>query len=359
MTRRIGICRALDGFRFLDKWQSFLTDLGFEVVVSRVTDRQTIEAGARIAPAELCLPAKVYLGHALSLRCQVDALFVPRLVCRKLDHDLYFGCPKAMALPDMVRALIPELPQVEFVLDERTGSEEESYQRLARRLKTGWTASKLRKAASPDRGWHPQIAGTGLTLRSKLQQRYENTENTEPTPNSRLSMGGTKGLCQPCIGVVGHDYLVDDKVLSLNLVEKLKDLGLRPVRKTDFEPKPRQSNKNYPILQPAFMPNWMFERELIRAALDMAAERTVMGLVLATSFACGTSAVTNELIHRAVARARSDLPVLTVIFDEHTAEAGLQTRLESFAELLQMRQNATLQASRHERLWDSLTRQRQ
>jgi len=129
------------------------------------------------------------------------------------------------------------------------------------------------------------------------------------------------------VGVVGHGYLVDDVTLSVGLLTKLRAVGAEPVR-----------DSTAPALGgPAFVPNWMFEQELIESALRLTGDGTVGGLVLATSFACGTSAVTNELIRRAVAHSRPGLPVLSVVFDEHTAEAGLVTRLESFLDLIQMR----------------------
>lgn len=296
-----------------------------DVIVSGSTDRLRMEAGTRIAPAELCLPAKVFLGHALSLKGKVDALFVSRLVCRRLDGDLFFGCPKAMALPDMTRALIPDLPLVEFVLDERECSEEESYRRLAREL----GASKAQ---------------------AKAQARAVQLAGLRPEPAPRR---GDIFPQRVRIGVVGHDYLLDDSVLSLGLLDKLRSLGAEPLRDKNQKTELLQSATCHQpselvcsSLRPAFMPNWMFEKELIDCAMCLAANESVKGLVLATSFACGTSAVTNELIRRAVGHARPRMPILAVTFDEHSAEAGLVTRLESFVELLHLRGSSRLRGCR-------------
>ncbi|MBN2538374.1 hypothetical protein JXB37_08880, partial [candidate division WOR-3 bacterium] len=134
MPNTIGVCRALHAYDYLPLWQTFLEQLGMRVEVSGKTDREMIEAGARVAPAELCLPAKVFLGHALSLRGRVEALFVPRMVCWKQERDLSYGCPKAIALPDLCRALVPDLPVSELCLDEREWSEERAFRNLAREL---------------------------------------------------------------------------------------------------------------------------------------------------------------------------------------------------------------------------------
>lgn len=304
MICKIGICRALDGYRFLKHWQIFLSRLGFEVVVSDPTNRAMVAAGVRIAPAELCLPAKVYLGHALSLEKRVDALFVPRMVCRREGGELFFGCPKAIALPDMVRALLPQLRLVEFVLDERERSEAESYKLLAKELTGG---KRIDYAIEPEE--------------QKLQEEQDCFKEA------------ARGMR---IGIVGHDYLVEDQVLSLGLLEKLRQLGVEPVRSLEKRVKGGAARKK---LCPAFVPNWMFEKELIDSAMMLAEDASVSGLVLATSFACGTSAVTNEIIRRAIAQGRPGMPVLNIVFDEHTAEAGFWTRLESFVELLELKRN--------------------
>jgi predicted nucleotide-binding protein (sugar kinase/HSP70/actin superfamily) len=67
---------------------------------------------------------------------------------------------------------------------------------------------------------------------------------------------------------------------------------------------------------------------------------SVSGLLLVSSFACGTSAVTNELIRLMVHDSGREIPVLQLLFDEHTGEAGLATRLESFIDVIRMRRRS-------------------
>jgi predicted nucleotide-binding protein (sugar kinase/HSP70/actin superfamily) len=300
--RTIGIGRALDAFRFLPTWQAFLVELGFDVRVSSPTTRATLLAGTRIAPAELCLPVKAFLGHVLDLAPRVDWLLLPRLVCWRRDGDLEFGCPKALALPDMTRALLPDLPpSVELLVDERRWSEAESFRRLACAL--GVTGGRWRQALRAARGVAASGAGFG------------------PAPG-----GG------PRVAVVGHDYLLADDELSMGLLAALGRAGAAPFV--------ARADGSGPAPAAAFEPNWRFERELIRAALRAADDPATDGLVLATSFACGTSAVTNEIIRRAVrqpaGRGRG-IPVLEIVFDEHASSGGMNTRLESFVDMVRRR----------------------
>lgn len=347
MSRTIGICRALHAFDSLVLWQTFLEHLRLDVVVSGPTDRDMVESGARVAPAELCLPAKVFLGHALALRGKVERLFVPRMVCWKADGDRFYGCPKAMALPDMTRALVPELAVVELCLDEREGTEERAFRTLARDL------------------------GDGRAWRGALAAAREAQAAAEPAPD-----GEPAQAAGPRIGVIGHSYLLRDDALSLGLAAKMRRAGAVPVlsdrvrilnTKTPSR-RARVGGKlgHLPISvrrrraqgtsgcamtcrSPVdigtarkwggvpFFPNWWFELELIDAAAALAADPGVEGLVLASSFACGTSPVTNDIIRRMVRVRRPGMPVMEVFFDEHSAEAGLVTRVESFCDLLRMR----------------------
>lgn len=298
--RTIGICRALHAYDSLALWQGFIERLGFRVLVSEPTDREMVDAGVRIAPAELCLPAKVFLGHVLSLKDRVDALFIPRPVCRKMDGDRYYGCPKALALPDMTKALVEDLPPVvELCVDEREGSEDKAYRELAAAL------------GSNGRRWKAALREARAAAGEAAARVFSDEADDGPA-----------------IGVIGHSYLLRDKVLSLDLLGKLEKVGARAVLAEDVAARPD--------LRPEFVPNWSFELELIDAGAGML-EAGVDGLLLASSFACGTSAVTNDIIRRMARQRASHVPVLEVFFDEHSAEAGLVTRLESFVDLIRMR----------------------
>lgn len=313
---RVGICRALDGVRFLPDWEAFLVGLGCEIVVSEPTTRQMVESGVRQAPAELCLPVKACVGHALDLQGRVDRLLLPRIVCRRTKEGPLFGCPKAIALPDMLRALIPDLPPiVEFLLDEREGDESRAYRELAEAL----GLRKRRAGGWPTEKWPREKRPSGPAAEWSYRQVAE-----------QAGPGLAGRTRTPVVAVVGHDYLVDDDELSLGLLPRLAAAGAQVARGTP-------ETAGVSVISPGFEPDWLFERELIWQALGWASRLEVDGLLLATSFACGTSAVTNDIIRRAVRRHRPELAVLELVFDEQTGPAGLTTRLESFVELLRMR----------------------
>ncbi len=53
------------------------------------------------------------------------------------------------------------------------------------------------------------------------------------------------------------------------------------------------------------------------------------GLILLTTFPCGPDSLTNEMCIR-----KLNIPLTNIIIDELNGEAGLQTRIESFIDII-------------------------
>jgi len=58
----------------------------------------------------------------------------------------------------------------------------------------------------------------------------------------------------------------------------------------------------------------------------------IAGVVQISSFQCGCDAVLKEFVEKKFKQ--NKIPFLYLIIDEHTGEAGLQTRLEAFVDTL-------------------------
>ncbi|MCR4423343.1 MAG: acyl-CoA dehydratase activase-related protein [candidate division WOR-3 bacterium] len=312
---QIGICRALHTFHHFVLWKTFLNELGFETILTPNTTPEIVEAGLKIGPAELCLPVKVFLGHFQMLQEKADVIFIPRLVCRKVVGDYYFGCPKALALPDLIKALFPSSTEiVELIIDERISSEKMAFVniagRLGRKKEDALKAYQVAQAAA--------CSADELTRRLETPIHIFNELKTDPY----LSIPpGFK------IGVIGHPYLLFDDCLNGQIFEFLVSCGAKPVV---FFPTEEQ------IMQSALtknVPNWYYELELITGARQLIQDESIKGLLLYTNFACGTGSIVNEFIRREGTRKRK-IPILTILIDEHTSESGLKTRLEAFIDLL-------------------------
>ena len=65
-------------------------------------------------------------------------------------------------------------------------------------------------------------------------------------------------------------------------------------------------------------------------ALALMRRREIDGIIYVSSFCCGTDSVTIEMIRNRIDR----FPFLVLKLDEQTGEAGYNTRLEAFREVL-------------------------
>ena len=215
------------------------------------------------------------------------------------------SCPKFIGLPDMMRALVPKARVVSVDFDLRREGFLASFIRLGRTL--GESSSSAECAY----------------LRAKSTR--------SPKPNDRSPVSAEQSPVGPLIGLLGHDYVLDDPYLGMNLAETLRRLGCRTLRAGDLSVALLEAQRD------AFEPvSWFFEEEILCAASAMLRGRLVDGLIHVLSFGCGAGSITSELVEREI-RNGGPVPLMRIVIDEQTGEAGLETRLESFADMLALR----------------------
>ena len=116
---RIGLPLALGMYELLPLWAGIFRALGFEVVLSGMSDRATYEAGQFSIPSDTaCYPAKIMHGHvAHLLEKGVDAVFYPCLT-QNFDEggaDNHFNCPVVAYYSELLRGNMPELTDENFL----------------------------------------------------------------------------------------------------------------------------------------------------------------------------------------------------------------------------------------------------
>ena len=77
--------------------------------------------------------------------------------------------------------------------------------------------------------------------------------------------------------------------------------------------------------------HWEFGKEII-SQLENALDYKLDGAIEISSFQCGCDAVLKEFVEKELKK--KSVPFLYLLIDEHTAEAGIQTRLEAFIDTL-------------------------
>ena len=83
----MGIPRAMYTYERLPFWATFFKSCGFDVMLSRQTDKKIRELGIEGAVAEPCFPIRVAHGHVAELIEEgADHIFLPNLLNEETDH---------------------------------------------------------------------------------------------------------------------------------------------------------------------------------------------------------------------------------------------------------------------------------
>ncbi|MGE4454093.1 MAG: BadF/BadG/BcrA/BcrD ATPase family protein, partial [Sphaerochaeta sp.] len=120
---KIGIPLQLSFYEQLPFWHRFFTDLGFEVVVSTPSTRETYIKGQSTIPSDtICYPAKLMHGHIKELLEQeIPVIFYP-CSSYNIDEgkgDNHFNCPVVAYYPEVLKHNISALNDgsVTFISD--------------------------------------------------------------------------------------------------------------------------------------------------------------------------------------------------------------------------------------------------
>ncbi|MCL6591247.1 MAG: acyl-CoA dehydratase activase-related protein [Firmicutes bacterium] len=313
---KIGIPRALLYYWYGRRWDKFFRECGHETLISPPTDRNIIRAGSTVAVEELCLPVKIFLGHLQALAPEVDRVLVPHLV--KVERDAFI-CPKFMGLPDIVAHTLPQIHRQ--CLTIKVGPKNISME--------GALRAALLKAARKDPGLKPKAvppAGYGedpLEFSGSPALDIIRDYQLDPFPASV----GPKRLN---IGLLGHPYCIYDAAFNLNLLQLLKRNEVNVVT-PEMLPKNYRGAGSGGLNKKLF---WTTGRLQLDAWEWMRQDQTirVAGFIQLSPFACGTEAVTGDLLERRIKMAK--MPLLKLNFEEHSGEAGIITRVEAFLDLV-------------------------
>jgi len=117
---KIGIPLVLSFWELLPFWYTFFTTLGYEVVTSEQSTRETYLKGQATIPSDtICYPAKLVHGHIQSLFDEgVKTVFYP-CSSYNIDEekgDNHFNCPVVAYYPEVLKHNIPQILNGELTL---------------------------------------------------------------------------------------------------------------------------------------------------------------------------------------------------------------------------------------------------
>ncbi|MBL7124773.1 MAG: hypothetical protein ISS51_01590 [Dehalococcoidales bacterium] len=330
---KVGIPRALLYYQYYPMWKTFFEELGAEVVVSPLTTQAILSSGSSRVVADTCLPVKVFCGHVLALIGECDYIFIPAICSVKTK---IYNCSKFLGLPDMTKAVIPESPPIfDIDIDINKGKRElyRAIYKLGRRFT--WNPFKVRQAGIA--AWQAHLKYRqlmsihGLTPPQAIERISNKSEAKPEIPPSSPTQ------TQAAIAVVGHPYLLYDEHINHRLIHRLEKAHykvLMPEMLTAEELKlatTRLVGRSY----------WTYEEEVVGAGGHYL-ESGVGGVIGIMAFGCGPDSLMMDMVHRRAARLRTTA-FMSLTLEEHTAEAGVVTRLEAFLDMIQRRKRSQVE----------------
>ncbi len=320
----VGIPRGLLYFRYQPLWSTFLTHLGVAVRISQPTERLHLERAQSLTRSDLCLPVKVFLEHVARLRDQVDWLLLPRITSMTQDA---FMCPKILGLTDMVRNVFGHLPGL---LDPKINVK--APQPLTLDDALTWVGRHF--AASAEQLTEArQAAHRAQSEYHRRLLHHSLDEALRPWDGDcRPQAGGAFPPPLHRVAVIGRPYVNFDPALSHDLLELLRRHRVQVVTPENLAQEVMDHHS-------ARLPKkvyWQLGRDLVAAAMHYADCGEIDGIINVSSFGCGQDSFTTALVEHYVGQ-HSHKPMLSLVLDEHSGDAGLQTRVEAFLDILEQR----------------------
>ncbi|MCX5805906.1 MAG: acyl-CoA dehydratase activase [Proteobacteria bacterium] len=304
----IGIPKILNICDFLPFWKAFLTELGFSIILSDVTNQKIIKEGVENIIVESCFPIKLAHGHILNLINKgVKRIFIPSVINLKniSNHTTNtFSCPYAQSIPYTVKASI-DFDAVGVKLDSPVvyfgGSKKNTLKTLkafGRRIhKTGKEVEKAFDIAmETQNAFYGKCIDEGAKLLSATAKH------------------------EKVMVVIGRPYNSVDPGANLNIHKKLIDLGVTPVP-LDMLPIMDGAEEDEDLKDMY----WGYGQKILRAAKIVKEHDNFYGIYI-TNFGCGP----DSFIMHFFKKIMKGKPFLQLEIDEHSADAGIITRLEAF-----------------------------
>lgn len=300
--KTIGIPKAFLYYRYNVLWKKFFNYLGYKIITSDSTTKETIENGKKYSIDESCLSSKIYLGHVYNLIDKCDYILIPRVSDYGKGEKV---CVKFNANYDIVKNIFPNTKILDYNIEKTKHSPE--------------FISLIRLGLKLNKNIFKVIIS--YIKASHFQKKY--TKNKIKRQQKVLKSSNPKIL------IVAHPYNIYDNYIGLPIIKKLEESNIDIIYSDNLDKK--IAKKNAQKISPTLY--WTYSKELIGSIEYY--KPYINGIIFLTTFPCGPDSLVNELMLRKI----KDLPTINIIIDELTGETGLETRLESFIDIIKERGN--------------------
>ena len=331
-------------------FKSLFEKLGIDVVLPEKTNSRTIEEGAKISPEMYCLPLKINVGNYLSaIRKGADTIFMVTSLggsCRLR----YYGDIQE-------KVLLETGHKVDFVIFDQDVRD------IYRKIKEISNASfwKIVKAGlffydkiklienlekracylrprEIKKGETDKILLKGFLDLEKIKDEKKMNESKKEIWQKIEKIEIDKERKVPKVGIIGEIYTVTDGAINFGVEEKLGREGIEVHREMDI---------TYHLKKLIFpWKDWIIQRKInpyLRSTVGGHGRDAIYemlhyieedfdGIIHLLPMACMPEVTIRPILEKL--HQESGIPFLSLSLDEQVAEAGVDTRLEAFVDLI-------------------------
>ena len=304
----VGMQRALYGHQLSIMWAHFFDQLGFRLVLTPPTNAHISKMGIETVMAETCYPVKVSHGHIKELMGKTKYLFLPSIITMPTPQPSEVGyfCPMLQSNSYMVRMALGLdplsilTPVIHLKYDPDTLALEISEQIQS---KLGVRKAEIKRALYYASDRQNQFAAE---LHRKGREILKDQDPDEPI-----------------VVVTGRPYNLYDERLNLRLGQNLSKIGITALP-MDFIDVSSVDLSDFSSMY------WGLGAQVLRTARFVKGHPNYFSLHL-TNFGCGP----DSFIEHFYKHIMGDKAYLILELDEHSAVAGVMTRLEAYKNVIE------------------------
>ena len=322
----IGIPRVLNMYEDYPFWFTFLTNLGFRVIVSEKSNRKTYEKGMESMPSEsVCYPAKLSHGHIISLLQQgIKTIFYPCMPFSRKEYkdaDNHYNCPIVISYSEVLKNNVEELKadDVTFLnpfLPFEPKTLAETILGLPEFKKYNFTKKELlnaaQKAEEEYRRCREDIHAEGLKAVKYLDENH------------------LKGIV-----LAGRPYHIDPEI-NHGIDTLITSLGLAVITGDSVA---NLTEAKAPL---RVVNQWVYHARLYAAA-DFVGKHDNLELVQLNSFGCGVDAVTTDQVEEILSSFNKMYTLIKI--DEVNNLGAVRIRIRSLLASMNKREKDKIEAN--------------
>lgn len=305
--KTIGIPMVLVMFKFFTLANEFFKDLGYNVIMSHVSNEETIQLSQQYAQGETCYPVKLVYGHMMQLAQQkVDYIFLPNIhtIHHPHAHAAHsYACPymqtAARSIYDSLHLKDQGIELISPVFDLDLGVKEMAKAMIGVGQSLGFSKPRCLKA---------MIKG-GIAI----QRNMEDTEKLGAEIMANLKPD------EKVLVIITRNYGYADPVLNMGIPNILLSKGYKVMTLGYIPGMSLDISGDYPNMY------WPFGDHLLAGAKLIANHPNLYAVYL-TNHGCGPDTLVNHMFREEM----GDKPYLQIEVDEQYSAVGIITRIEAF-----------------------------